>query len=631
MKPALKILLCTVALLALVGASLSVFLSFLDLTPYKPALVEAIRAKTGRTVRLDGTLGLSLTYRGGELVGRNLSLVPSPSSGQEERAQIDLLRIRLALLPLLSHHFVVDRLTLEGADLLLVMPPKENSDANPSAEPNLQSIPAPFMGLALSDIEIRDSRIAVRGPDGILHHLLVDSLVFSSQRHGRAGALQGSLDGVPLRLALHTDSPLFPLPETLGFDLDLAYGPFRVTGNGSFSGSEKTLHLPSVALIASPSPSSEKASPSVVRGALDLSWKTGTPVLTGSLTCSRLNPLDYAGALASFAPSPAPSDPPVRRQETMRLFSDTPLSFASLQNAEAELDLRVDSLSLGQGALTNLTAHLSLESGTLFLPVSARIGGAPLDVTLKLVVDQNPAAVTLSAHTGAMDLSAAQKLFGESLFLNGTLSFQMDLAGSGATPHALASSLSGVVTLAAEKGEILAGAAGEISSALAALLNPLGANAALNCFAARFIVKKGVMISNGILLDSAPSTVAGQGFINLGEESVDLALHARTKGINIGGLIPPLQIRGPLRFPSYQMDASGAIQKALGALAHGGFDDQTGAVPALASGSVGQNACLYTLEHPQGKSKGGVVSPDLMGRVQQNVNGILGGLLGKNR
>ena len=141
----------------------------------------------------------------------------------------------------------------------------------------------------------------------------------------------------------------------------------------------------------------------------------------------------------------------------------------------------------------------------------------------------------------------------------------------------------------------------------------------MNCLAVRLIAKQGVLTDNGILIDSAPSTLLGKGGINLAKETIAWTLKARTKMVGIGSLLPALEIGGSLMHPSYKIDEAGVITNVVGALTGNGVD--TG-VPEMQTAPAGQNACLYTLDHPKAPATPTLLSADTLKNPGKNIQNI---------
>jgi AsmA family protein len=151
----------------------------------------------------------------------------------------------------------------------------------------------------------------------------------------------------------------------------------------------------------------------------------------------------------------------------------------------------------------------------------------------------------------------------------------------------------------------------------------------LNCLAARFIAKGGVLHDNGILIDSAASTVLGKGQVNLGGENIAMSLHARSKLVDIGGLIPSMYIGGSLKDPSYSVNASGVLKNVVSTLMEGNPDIISSNVPEIQAAPAGQNACVYTLEHPKKAAPVGAAVTDSVSKATSAINSLVKGLLGQ--
>ncbi len=98
-------------------AVVAYFVATFDPNDYKPRIVELVKRQTGRTLALDGKIGLTFFPKIGATLGKvTLSEPNSPAIF----ARVDEARVAVALLPLLSRHVIVDRVTLTGLAVDLV-------------------------------------------------------------------------------------------------------------------------------------------------------------------------------------------------------------------------------------------------------------------------------------------------------------------------------------------------------------------------------------------------------------------------------------------------------------------------------------------------------------------------------
>jgi uncharacterized protein involved in outer membrane biogenesis len=213
--------------------------------------------------------------------------------------------------------------------------------------------------------------------------------------------------------------------------------------------------------------------------------------------------------------------------------------------------------------------------------------------------------------------------------MSGRSGFSMNLASAGDSPHQMASNAVGIIKLSVAGGTILGNAAGDVSSILMQVFAPKGSNA-LNCFAARFIVKNGVAWDNGIVADTTQTTIAGAGNFDLGRETLDITLHAKTKQVNVGDLIPAAHVGGTFLDPRLSVNPGEVMQNVAGVLNSGGASSD---VPDIMT-QEGRNACAYTLEHPM-PSMTGIESPlpdsltGKTGAILQKIEGLVKGLMGQ--
>ena len=104
-------------LLVIVVAVVVIVLATFDPNTYKPRIVQMVKEKTGRTLAIQGNIGLAFFPKIGADVPRTTL---SEQTSANEFAGVDRLRIHVALLPLLRKRVVVDEVRLEGLRANLV-------------------------------------------------------------------------------------------------------------------------------------------------------------------------------------------------------------------------------------------------------------------------------------------------------------------------------------------------------------------------------------------------------------------------------------------------------------------------------------------------------------------------------
>ena len=146
-----------------------------------------------------------------------------------------------------------------------------------------------------------------------------------------------------------------------------------------------------------------------------------------------------------------------------------------------------------------------------------------------------------------------------------------NLTGTGDSPHAIAASLDGSLGLAMAGGTIdnrlLGSLLGKVMDSLNALdLVGKGGTSEVNCFGLRMEARHGIAAINPLALSSSLLTMTGAGTINLGAETVAMALRpqARVAGT---GLVIPIAVSGPIRDPAVKVNDLGAAEANAGTVA----------------------------------------------------------------
>ncbi|MCZ7562999.1 MAG: AsmA family protein [Burkholderiales bacterium] len=105
------------ALVLLVIVVIAIAVATFDPEKYKPEVAQLVKDKTGRTLAIDGRIGLTFFPKIGAAVDK-VSL--SEPRSDKVFARVGEARVAVALLPLLSRQVIVDHVTLSGLAVDLV-------------------------------------------------------------------------------------------------------------------------------------------------------------------------------------------------------------------------------------------------------------------------------------------------------------------------------------------------------------------------------------------------------------------------------------------------------------------------------------------------------------------------------
>jgi AsmA protein len=299
-------------------------------------------------------------------------------------------------------------------------------------------------------------------------------------------------------------------------------------------------------------------------GNVTFAWAP-VPTLSGSLNAKAFD-LDAAGeawksfnAAAPGAQAPAPATPAPAPDPTAsppadgtdqpapaKFFSDNPLPFGQLKAANADLTLAAGSLTAGGQKYRDLNARLLANDGKIILnplrvsaPQGVVIGGLTLDASI------DPAPVSVTLRSPSMSAAGIAALLGYAGGATGTVQVDAALNGTGNTPNALASTLSGHLGLTMVNGTVTdALLQNGLGGALAAAGIPaVGGSADVRCFALLTDFHNGQGTVQALALDTSRLSLDGDGSVDLGAETVSLHLRP-TVQLGGTGVAAPVSLRG---------------------------------------------------------------------------------------
>ena len=514
----------------LVGAVVA--LSFVDLGRFAPQIEAAAKQATGRTLKIEGPLhiGLSLSP---SLVAEKVSFANASWGTRPQMLTADKLSLQLDILPLLSGKVALKSVKIINADVLVETNKQGVGnwvlDTSGAAKPAGEASGGGGASLeGLPDVEMRDLKIAYRdGATGKTTRAAFQDVMVEPRSGGVRAIVAGDVNGTKVAFA-----------SEINQDKDNV-----ALKNASLSVGDTS-----------------------VKGDIDVSL-SGTPSVTGTLSSDALDLTPFASGSGSGKSKSGP------------IFSRDPLPLDQLAAANADLTLKVASLTYGKVVLKDFEIPVKLKGGVLNVPARMAYRGVPIDLT----VTGNGAQKRLGLDLKSSGLDIG-KLFTD-LDVTNLLAAKADiavkLAGQGGSLHAIAASTAGQTNIAVGKGTINSKAFAIVSDDLAKAIIPTGVNkdtASLTCILSRFDFQNGVGTSKALAVETDSLITTGGGTINLGAEKIDLLLKPKPKNASVASLAFPIRVSGPLNAPSAGIDKTGA---ALGVATAVGGVALTGGVGAL--------------------------------------------------
>lgn len=224
--------------------------------------------------------------------------------------------------------------------------------------------------------------------------------------------------------------------------------------------------------------------------------------------------------------------------------------------------------------ISKLSAHLIMKDGVITLaPLDFGVAGGTLRSTIRLDGSGkagNTIAATAKVSARHIQIKQLFPTIEQMQATVGQVNGDAQLSATGTSVAALLGSSNGEVKALVNQGTIskmLLEMAG-LNVGNIVLTKLFGDKPVeLNCLAADFDVKKGVMQSQVFVVDTKEAIINVNGNINLANEGMDLTIKPETKALRLFTLRAPLYVRGSFSDPDVSVDKKTLALKAGGAAA----------------------------------------------------------------
>jgi AsmA protein len=562
-------------LVVLIGVILGVVAATFDPNQYKPQIVQAVKDKTQRTLKLDGNIRLAFWPGIGGRVGK-ASL--SERASEQEFAAVEDVHVSVKLLPLLSKQAVVDTVRIKGlrANIVKSKDGKLNVDDLAGAPPAKEApaakggSPDPGLQVDVAGIEVSDSTVTY-----------TDQAEGSKYTLSKVDLKTGRIaPGVPARIELkfHTqgDQPKLDLQTALKTRLKFDPGRSAALDDIELDSSGTAAGMTNLVIK--------------IKGnaAVDLAKERAQVKLEGKLADSNVKAqVEMTGFekpeirfdaeadqidLDRYLPQqtagkPAPAQKPAGKEE--------PFDLSGLRNLRAAGVLKVGSLKANNIRASNVRLDIKANGGRVDVnPLVADFYQGKLKSAI--AINAAPATPTFAVkhNMSGITIGPLLKDLADADILEGKGDITLDVTTQGNTVTALKKALDGNAGLkladGAVKGIDIAGSIRDAKARLGALRGEHDQAADqtkktdFSELTATFKVAKGVARNNDLSLKSPLLRVGGEGEVNIGEDRLNYLVKASIVGTSQGqggreaeelrGVTVPVRIAGPLEKPSYKLD-----------------------------------------------------------------------------
>lgn len=533
-----------VGLIVLVLLAVAVVVATFDPNKYKGELARVVKEKTGRTLAVEGKIGLSVFPSIGVAVGKT-SL--SERNSDKIFARIDDVKVSLALLPLLSKQVVVDRVTLSGLNVDLVQDKNGKTNfadlagAGGSSAP--EKTPAAKPGpkgeavqVDVAGIEIRSSSATWRDEaTGGRYKATIDKLETGRIASGVPGKLS-------LAMRLEASQP------KADYKVDLS-GQYRLNlekQSYALSGMELK--------VADATPGSNKP-PLSVKG--DVEFDASPQAIRFTLAADQVN-LDRYLPPPAKAPAGGAAPPPAKPEE--------PIDLSGLKGLNLKGDLKIDQLIASNVKLEKVHLGVKAAGGKVDAePLTADLYQGKLNGTASVNANTNNFAV--KADLGGVALGPLLKDALNNEMLEGKGNIVLDVQTSGNVVSAMKKALAGTARLSLKDGGLKGINIDElIRKAKKQPAQSSSQRTDLSELTASFVIKSGVAHNDDLSAKAPALRLGGAGDINIGANAIDylakVSFVASSSGqggkdvADLSGKTLPVKIDGPLDAPQFHPDLS---------------------------------------------------------------------------
>ncbi|HSQ04395.1 MAG TPA: AsmA family protein, partial [Burkholderiales bacterium] len=280
--------------------------------------------------------------------------------------------------------------------------------------------------------------------------------------------------------------------------------------------------------------------------------------------------------LAGFIGAEKTESGKVKTANPSRVLPDSPYNLEKLKAANADIRFEGKQILTERLPVKNISTHLVVKDGVLTLsPLD--FGTAGGNLVSDIILDGRNAVIASRADIRVESLQLEQlapQLKGTKASV-GQMDGRMKLTARGNSIAAMLGSANGDTTLVVGEGEvsdlILRLSNLDLANALLVLMRG-DRNIPIRCMVADLAFENGIMHPRRFVLDTAHTTLLGEGKANFADETLDLRLVAKPRENSLVALRGPIVVRGTFAHPSglpdmKQLTARGAAMIGLGLIA----------------------------------------------------------------
>ena len=312
------------------------------------------------------------------------------------------------------------------------------------------------------------------------------------------------------------------------------------------------------------------------------------------------------------APAPNPVNPArrtapvpsVAASNKRDVLPELPFRTERWNSVDADVKIRAKRIQRARALpIENLVTRVQMHNSVLTLdPLNFGVAGGTLAGAITLNGQRDPIQAKLEIRARKILLNQLFPTIKLTKSSVGQLNGEFDLSGTGSAVSQMLASANGKVILVIDGGEIsklMLETAGLHLWEILQLKISGDKVIKLNCAVADFDVRKGVMQTRTMVLDTQITTITGSGNIDMAQETLNLDLQPHTKVFSPLALRSPIYIRGKFAKPVVSLDKTRLMLRSAGALALGAINPFLAIIPLVDTGPGKNSECGRLIHQAQ--------------------------------
>jgi AsmA family protein len=601
-----------VLMIALVVAGIAILKS-IDFNEYKGLIAEKAKEATGRDLKIVGNLELEISLTPKVSV-EGVSFSNAGWSSRPEMVTVKKFAAEMSLIPLLSGQIEINRVILEGVDLLAeknkagkanwefsaAMAAKKPDSSGASTDGDV-ALPIVHM------VSIKDVKVIYKDAQaGAEYALNLESVDLSADGTSSPlnldvkGIINGqgfSVDGQLGSIAALAGGDMFPvkldiaaLAANIGLqgqagvpggapkaDIKLALKGASLadtlTAADALSPGLKDIKLPvsggyhvnsQIKLNGATKVSLENLDAGLgalaVKGRVAADLGGARPALNVALSTDTIN-LDELMPKGDAQAKAPPAD-----DGDGRVFPKDPLPLDGLKVADAKVKFTAKTIIMQGMKITDVDLGVSLANGRLKIsPLLAGFGGGKINGDIALNASGKSAGLKVAINVKGLDYGTVLTERGITDIAEGILNADINVSGSGASVRQIMAGLNGKSRIVTKDGKLKSGALNIISTDLTSMFDSAD-DKKIICGVIDHRITKGMANTYALVFETGGISVVGTGSANLADETIKMRVDPRSKKANVASMaMVPVNIKGTFAKPDWEVDMAAAGNVAAGA------------------------------------------------------------------